>query len=123
MQDVILWAMSNTLPILGLVLIVTVIATLAMLKDETKSVSSSESGYGHEQREERVSVPKVKPWKSGVADKWESDEHRALLVMCMGDVDKAERLITFEKSKAPHGSRSSWIKEAIARWGRDLHRL
>ena len=159
MQEGILWAMKNTLPILGFLLAVTILVAWLMMrkgekvpeafssfqfmeKGEVKCERKVESpewkkkeveinlpmmdiGPGIEQRsrDNREKTRNKWLWKRGVARSWESDEHRALLVMCMGDVEKAERLIEFEKKKLPGANREIWIKEAIARWGRDLHRL
>ena len=123
MQEAILWAMKNTLLILGFLFVVLLfVAWLMMRKERRKEaveISSFEVVEPKKVRFKEVQKKKV----SGVAESWESEDHRALLVMCMGDKGKAERLIEFEKKKSPGAGRDVWIKEAIARWGRDLHRL
>lgn len=121
MGEFVMWAMKNTPLILGGFVLIAIVMTVFLMKIE-KIGGGSIPGHVEESGGDDVAVKPGK-WKSGVADKWESDEHRALLVMCMGDTGKAERLIEFERDKTPSGDRASWIKEAIARWGRDLHRL
>lgn len=121
MSDFVLWAMKNALPILGGLLLVAIVMTVLLTKFDKKGNASIPGNVVVSDGVDLVERPRK--WKSGVADKWESDDHRALLVMCMGDAGKAERLIEFERGKTPSGDRASWIKEAIARWGRDLHRL
>jgi hypothetical protein len=45
--------------------------------------------------------------------------YKDLLAKVAGDHHVVERLIEFERQKQPHGSRISWLQNAIRRWERD----
>lgn len=49
----------------------------------------------------------------------EQQAYRALLAKAHGDRALAERMITYEQKRDPHGTRLIWIQSAIARWERD----
>lgn len=52
----------------------------------------------------------------------QADLFDALLRKVGGDRNTAERLIEYERTLLPNGSRLAWIKNAIARWERDNRR-
>lgn len=52
----------------------------------------------------------------------ETDDFGKLLSIVLGDKKKAERLIEYEKSKAPEADRKTCVKNAINRIQNDLRR-
>jgi len=49
----------------------------------------------------------------------ESELHQQLLRLVMGDRETAERLIEYERRRAPNESKLEWTRSAIDRWERD----
>ncbi|WP_146177511.1 hypothetical protein [Glaciimonas sp. PCH181] len=64
-------------------------------------------------QEEKMVIPKAKPRTDYLADT------RKLTAACFGDRNKADRLIEFEKMKAPGINHAEAVKRALERLDRD----
>lgn len=128
MNDVVLYLMRNTIPILGgITVLITLVVLVWMVRSRRATasrVTAPDVRLG-EERPRRKIVEKNRYANAGSSQACVADSERmkVLLTMCMGDREKADRLIQFEMGKSPAGDRESWIDDAIKRWGRDLHRL
>lgn len=120
MNDVVLYVMKNIIPIMfGFVLVMVLWVVIWSFASRKKKapVSPAETMHWFFLNEPRAEKVHKRAWT------WESDEHRALLVICGGDHLKAEHLIDIERSKNLSGDREAWILSALRKWGGDLHRL
>ena len=128
MNDVVLYLMKNTIPILGGITILITLVVLVWMVSSRRATASRITAPDvrlDEERPKRKIVEKNRYAEAGSSQAHVADSERmkVLLTMCMGDRRKADRLIQFEMGKSPAGNQESWIDEAIKRWGRDLHRL
>lgn len=128
MNDVVLYLMKNTIPILGgITVLITLIVLVWMVSSRRATASritAPDVRIGEERpRRKIVEKNRYAEARTSRRDVSDSERMKVLLTMCMGDREKADRLIQFEMGKSPAGDQESWIDEAIKRWGRDLHRL
>lgn len=124
----VLYLMKNTVPIMGGFLALMIVFVMLWMRASRKKDPVPVPSYPKRLNEDpqgkwiddKNRYAELDPAGSRAND---SEKMKVLMTMCMGDREKAERLIRHEIEKYPSGGREKWIDEAIKRWGRDLHRL